>query len=93
MVYGVNQKKWYAQKIPKDSVEALKLAGKMSQFQEREEVFSQHRAGLMHLIRLILARKCDFKHCVSIGTVLLQSRRCVMDSMQTPGIWRDSSST
>ena len=57
VVYGVSQKKWYAGKITKDSVEALKLPGKISNFEDREEILNQNRAGLMEMIRFVLPEK------------------------------------
>lgn len=52
LVYGVSQKKWYTAKSTKDSIEALKQAGKIAEYETREEIFNQNREGLMQLIRL-----------------------------------------
>ena len=54
VIYGVKQRKWNSSKIPPDSLDALKIAGRISDFAEREEVFEQNRAGLMKLIRFLL---------------------------------------
>ena len=51
LIYGVSQKKWYTAKSTKDSIEALKQAGKTAEYDAREEIFNQNRAGLMQLIR------------------------------------------
>ena len=51
VIYGVKQRKWNSSKIPPDSLDALKMAGSIADFTEREEVFEQNRAGLMKLIR------------------------------------------
>ena len=53
VVYGVKQKKWYSSKMSAQSLDALKMAGKIQDYQGREEIFCQNRAGLMQLIRLI----------------------------------------
>ena len=51
VVYGVKQKKWYSSKMSAQSLDALKMAGNIQDFQGREEIFCQNRAGLMQLIR------------------------------------------
>ena len=53
LIYGVNQKKWYATKVPASSIDALKQAGKVRQFEEREELFNQNRPGLMKLVKWV----------------------------------------
>ena len=53
VVYGVKQRKWNSSKIPPDSLDALKMAGRITDFAEREELFEQNRAGLMKLIRFL----------------------------------------
>ena len=50
-VYGVNNTKFYAVDNSKESLTALKLAGAMGGFDEREEIFKKHRPALMKLIR------------------------------------------
>ena len=50
-VYGVSNNKWYAHSNSKEAIEALKLAGKVEAFEDREKIFDESRAGLMKLIR------------------------------------------
>ena len=52
-IYGVIQKKWHNTKVQKSSVDNLKLAGSISNFEDREEVFENNRPALTKLIRLI----------------------------------------
>ena len=50
-IYGVNNKKWYTPNNCKSSMEELKLAGKVADFEEREQLFDKNRAALMKIIR------------------------------------------
>lgn len=50
-IYGVIQQKWYNSQMPKNSLEALKMAGKLVEADARELVFSHNREAIMHLIK------------------------------------------
>jgi hypothetical protein len=51
IIYGVIQQKWYISNMPKTGLEALKVAGKISEVKAREELFGQNREAIMHLIK------------------------------------------
>ena len=51
IIYGVIQQKWYISNMPKNGLEALKMAGKISEVKAREELFGQNREAIMHLIK------------------------------------------
>ena len=50
-VYGVNNTKFFAGNSSKESLNALKLAGAMDGFEEREDIFKKNRPALMKFIR------------------------------------------
>ena len=50
-MYGVINAKFYVCNSNKSSLDALKLASNVEDFEEREEIFRQHRPALMKLIR------------------------------------------
>ena len=52
LVYGVNNTKYYSSNTSKQCVESLKMAGKVEQFEARENIFEDNRPALMKLIRL-----------------------------------------
>ena len=54
-VYGVINMKYYVVDSRKSSLEALKQAGKVKNFEERELIFSTNRAALMTLMRYLSA--------------------------------------
>ena len=51
IIYGVIQQKWYISNMPKTGLEALKMAGKISDVKTREELFGQNREAIVHLIK------------------------------------------
>ena len=51
VVYGVNNKKYYATDANINDIETLKHAAKLDSFEEREDILKSHRAALMKLIR------------------------------------------
>jgi hypothetical protein len=92
LIYGVNQKKWYATKVPASSIDALKQAGKVQQFQEREELFNQNRPGLMKLIKLGLYIDSNEIYIFIVGTVHHQFPNFSMDFFKIPDTFSSSSS-
>ena len=64
LVYGVSQKKWYDDNVPKNAVEALRSAGSPGTFAEQEKVFDQNRPALTKNIRL--HRICKFFISISL---------------------------
>ena len=53
-IYGVNNKKWYSPDSCKSSMDDLKLAGKVADFEEREQLFDKNRPALMKIIRFFI---------------------------------------
>ena len=51
LMYGVNNQRFYATNNSKSSLEALKTAGKIEQFETREQIFEDNRSALMKLMR------------------------------------------
>ena len=60
LVYGVINAKFYGGNSNKNSLDALKLATNVEDFEEREEIFKEHRPALMKLIRFEIV-KYDFR--------------------------------
>ena len=59
-VYGVRNHKWYARSSSKEAIEALKLAGQVEAYEDREEIFDQNRAGLLYRYRNEFSFQCFF---------------------------------
>ena len=53
LVYGVINTKFYVESSSITSVEALKMARKVEQFEAREKIFEDNRKALMKMIRLV----------------------------------------
>ena len=70
-VYGVINQKWYAEDQTKTSAEALKLAGKVRDFEDREQIFDKNRKALMKMIRFHSRFSTEHKSlsCCTLGTV------------------------
>ena len=60
VVYGVNNKKFYATSTNSNSIEALKNAAKIESFEERENVLKANRPALMKLIRFFVFSNVTF---------------------------------
>ena len=52
-MYGVINTKFYVESSSITSVEALKMARKVEQFEAREKIFEDNRKALMKMIRLV----------------------------------------
>ena len=53
LIYGVINAKFYIESSSITSVEALKMARKIEQFEARERIFEDNRKALMKMIRFV----------------------------------------
>jgi hypothetical protein len=60
LVFGVNNKKWYQECNSNSSIENLKLATEVKEYEEREAIFEENRPALMKMIRVFLMRRKSY---------------------------------
>ena len=90
-VYGVINTKYYVVDSRKSSLEALKQAGKVKNFEERELIFSTNRAALMTLMRYLSAY-FTYSSMSYLGVTLDMCQECAMVFLTTQDTLRLTSS-
>ena len=93
LVYGVSQSKWYNQNVSQGSVEKLRMAGKITSFEEREELFCKNRGALTKTLRNqqnMIAKACpgfflDPRHLEEQFFYLTNSRISAKVEKNLPG--------